>query len=229
MIVLVTGATRGIGRAICEKYKKHKHYVIGVGTAQNNLEYVDQYIRCDFTNPEELDFLCRNIPHVDVLVNNAGINIIDKFCNIRAEDFQKVQTVNLFAPFRLSQSVIPYMLSQKWGRIINISSVWGKISKEGRASYSASKFAIDGMTVAMSNEFASHGVLCNSVAPGFIDTEMTWKNLGEDGVQKMLENIPIKRLAKVEEVAKLVYFLGSKDNTYITAQNISIDGGFTRA
>ena len=107
--------------------------------------------------------------------------------------------------------------------------MWGKISKQGRASYSASKFGIDGLTLAMANEFASQGILCNCVAPGFIDTEMTWNNLGVEGVNKMLETVPIKRLAKVEEVANLVFMLGSENNTYISGQNIAIDGGFTRA
>jgi 3-oxoacyl-[acyl-carrier protein] reductase len=163
------------------------------------------------------------------LVNNAGINIINNFLEINPEDFEKVHSVNVFAPFRLSQALLPYMVKAQWGRIVNISSVWGKISKQGRASYSTSKFGIDGLTVAMANEFASQGILCNCVAPGFIDTEMTWTNLGTAGVEKMLENVPIKRLAKVDEVANLVYMLGSDKNTYISGQNIAIDGGFTRA
>jgi 3-oxoacyl-[acyl-carrier protein] reductase len=116
-----------------------------------------------------------------------------------------------------------------WGRIVSVSSVWGKISKQGRASYSASKFGIDGLTLAMANEFANRNILCNSVAPGFIDTEMTRTNLGQEGINKILETVPINRLAGVDEVAKLIYMLGSEENTYISGQNIAIDGGFTRA
>jgi len=230
--VLVTGATRGIGESVARKYKAEGYYVIGTGTNEKDCpDYLDEYISCDFTNLESIDMLCEDIMNrrLTVLVNNAGINIIDNFCEVDPLDFIKVQQVNLYAPFRLSQAALPSMIKRKWGRIVNVSSVWGKISKQGRASYSASKFGIDGMTVALANEFASMGILCNSVAPGFIDTEMTWKNLGEAGVNKILENVPIKRLANVDEVAKLIYTLGSDENTYISGQNIAIDGGFTRA
>jgi 3-oxoacyl-[acyl-carrier protein] reductase len=228
--ILITGTTRGIGESIARKFKSNNWIVIGVGTREINLpDYLDQYIKCDLRS--DLESLCSVAKslNVDTLINNAGINIIDDFLNVNSEDFLNVHSVNVYAPFRLSQSVIPYMLQNNWGRIVNISSVWGKISKQGRASYSSSKFGIDGLTLAMANEFASKGILCNCVAPGFIDTEMTWKNLGSIGVEKILESVPIHRLAKVEEVAELVYMLGSEQNTYISGQNIAIDGGFTRA
>jgi NAD(P)-dependent dehydrogenase (short-subunit alcohol dehydrogenase family) len=230
--VLVTGTTRGIGEAVARKFKTEGYYVIGTGTGRmDKPEYLDDYVACDFTKLDDIDMLCQYVTNsrLTTLVNNAGINIINNFCEIEPVDFIKVQQVNVYAPFRISQSALPSMIKRKWGRIVNVSSVWGKISKQGRASYSASKFGIDGLTLAMANEFASQGILCNSVAPGFIDTEMTWKNLGQEGVARMLENVPIGRLAKVDEVANLVYMLGSEQNTYISGQNISIDGGFTRA
>lgn len=231
MNVLITGVTKGIGCAIAKKYKQEGMNVIGTGTIDTVLDYVNEYIICDFSNIVQLEVLCETIKNLDVniLINNAGINIIDNFCEIKSTDFIKVQQVNLYAPFRLSQSVIPNMRKNKWGRIVNISSVWGIISKKGRASYSASKFGIDGLTVSMSNEFAKENILCNCIAPGFIDTDMTWNNLGEQGVNKILEFVPINRLATVDEIANLVYMLGSQNNTYITGQNIAIDGGFTRA
>ena len=224
--ILITGATRGIGAAIAQKYKSEGHYVIGMGSQPQSIPaYLDEYSACDLSNN------AASVKHddVDVLINCAGINIINNFCDITLEDFQRVQQVNVVAPFRLCQMVLPYMAQQGWGRIVNISSVWGKISKQGRASYSASKFALDGMTVALANEYAGQGILANSVAPGFIDTEMTQRNLGPAGIAAMLANVPIGRLATVNEVAEFVYWLGSEQNTYISGQNLAIDGGFTRA
>jgi 3-oxoacyl-[acyl-carrier protein] reductase len=229
--VLITGATRGIGKSIAEKYKKEGYYVIGTGSKPFNAEYLDEYLCSDFTDPSQLELLSHNVKdqNIDILINNAGINIINDFCKINPADFDMMHRVNVYAPFILSQAALPGMVEKGWGRIVSVSSVWGKISKQGRASYSATKFAIDGLTLAMANEFASQGILCNSVSPGFIDTTMTWSNLGEEGVKKMLENVPIKRLAKVDEIANLIYMLGSEENTYISGQNIAIDGGFTRA
>jgi 3-oxoacyl-[acyl-carrier protein] reductase len=229
--VLVTGCTRGIGEAVAQLYKSHGAFVIGTGTKLNTPAYADRYIDCDFNDDDSLDQFCTELStlDIDIVVNNAGINIIDEFVNIHPEDFLKIQQVNVFAPLRICQAVLPHMAQAGWGRIVNISSVWGKISKANRASYSASKFAIDGMTLALANEYACTGVLANCVAPGFIDTDMTWQNLGSEGVAKMIQNIPIGRLADVTEIAKFVCWLGSQENTYISGQNIAIDGGFTRA
>lgn len=230
--VLITGATRGIGEAAARKFKTEGYYVIGTGTQnKSNIDYLDEYVVSNFNNLEDIDKICDYTfsSKIDVLVNNAGINIINDFVDISPTEFIKIQQVNVYAPFRISQQAIKNMVENKWGRIVSVSSVWGVISKRGRASYSTSKFGIDGLTLAIANEHAQNGILCNSVAPGFIDTDMTWKNLGNDGVLKILEAVPIKRLAKVHEVANLIYMLGSEQNTYISGQNIAIDGGFTRA
>lgn len=229
--VLITGVTRGIGQAVAKKFKSNDWYVVGTGTTPQKLDYVDNYIFANFEYKDQIESLCEIVKslEIDCLINNAGINKINDFLDIDPSTFLNIQQVNVYAPFRLSQSVLSNMIKNKWGRIVNISSVWGKISKQGRASYSTSKFGIDGLTLSMANEFASQGILCNCVAPGFIDTDMTWKNLGEHGVKKILESVPINRLAQVEEVANLIYMLGSEQNTYISGQNLSIDGGFTRA
>jgi 3-oxoacyl-[acyl-carrier protein] reductase len=120
------------------------------------------------------------------------------------------------------------MKKNSWGRIVNITSIWGEITKEYRAAYSSSKFGLDGMTVALAAEVASMGILANSVAPGFIDTDLTRKILGEKGIQEIQSTIPIKRLGKPSEVAAFVSWLVSDENTYISGQNIMIDGGFSR-
>lgn len=228
--VLVTGATRGIGKSISIKFKECGYYVIGTGTQFSfNQNYLDEYIQSDFRKNQEIENLCKYVSSgkIDILINNAGINVISDFCNIKKSDFLTVQQVNTYAPFRISQSVIDHMISNRWGRIVNISSIWASVSKKGRSNYSMSKSALNGMTNSISVEFADQGILCNSVSPGFIDTEMTWTNLKKDGVEKVLENVPIRRLAQVDEVANLVYMLGSEQNTYISGQNIIIDGGFT--
>ena len=230
--VLITGATRGIGRSVAIEFQRHNYHVIGLGSKPRPTpDYVDEYISCDFTDNTQIDVMCVQLSsmNVDVLVNNAGINHINNFCSIPLSEFQAVQQINVIAPFRLCQAVLPQMSKRRYGRIVNISSVWGKISKTGRASYSASKFAIDGITVAAANEYAGQGVLVNSVAPGFIDTEMTRKNLGTTGIAAVLASVPINRLAAPTEIAKFVYWLGSEENTYVSGQNIAIDGGFTRA
>jgi len=162
------------------------------------------------------------------LVNNVGINKIAPFVEITQEEFLLIHQVNVLAPFLLCQSVIPAMKNKAWGRIVNISSIWGKIGKELRASYSASKFAIDGMTLALAAEHSKDGIVANSIAPGVIDTELTRNVLGEVGMKTMSSLVPSKRLGQVEEIARLVLWLTSEENTYLTGQNIAIDGGFSR-
>ena len=228
--VFVTGATRGIGAAIAVAYHAAGAKVIGAGTHADSSGSFDGYFQADFCDVEQVracaDFVRRTEP--DVLINNAGINKNLPFVEIDPLEFQRIQQVNVFAPFSLCQAVIPSMRRKGWGRIVNISSIWGKIGKEHRASYSASKFALDGLTLSLAAEHAADGILANCVAPGFTDTELTHKMLGEEGIRKILSTVPIRRMANVEEIARFVVWLGSPENTYITGQNIAIDGGFSR-
>ena len=229
--VVITGASRGIGAAIASAFKMRGNYVIGTSTSHGNAKAsCNEWIIADFSVREQIEYCAKQIHEIspDILVNNAGINKIASFSEISSEDFLLIQQVNLFAPFRLSQAAIPSMLDQNWGRIINISSIWGKISKEYRASYSASKFALDGVTLALAAEYSKNGILVNSVAPGFTDTELTRNVLGDNGIKKLTAGIPIGRIAKPEEIANLVVWLSSEENSYISGQNIAIDGGFTR-
>jgi 3-oxoacyl-[acyl-carrier protein] reductase len=184
----------------------------------------------DFTDREATEKFAGEVANwgVDILVNNAGINKISPFDQLDPDDFDRIQAVNVRAPFLLCRAVIPTMRRKKWGRIVNISSIWGKISMEYRGPYSTSKFALDGMTAALAAEVAKYGILANCVAPGVIDTELTRTVLGEKGIAEITSKIPIGRLGKPEEIAAFIVWLASPDNTYISGQNIAIDGGFTR-
>jgi NAD(P)-dependent dehydrogenase (short-subunit alcohol dehydrogenase family) len=204
--------------------------VIGTGTHAESSGSFDEYFQADFTNVDQIsscaDYVRSSKP--DVLINNAGINKNLSFVEIDPIMFQRIQQVNVFAPFSLCQAAIPSMQRKGWGRIVNISSIWGKIGKEHRAAYSASKFALDGLTLSLAAEHAADGILANCVAPGFTDTELTQKMLGEEGIRKILTTVPIRRMANVEEIARFVVWLSSPENSYITGQNIAIDGGFSR-
>jgi len=228
--VLVTGATRGIGAAIATEFRTAGARVIGTGTQASASGSFDEYFQADFTDLDQIstcaEFVRRTEP--DVLINNAGINKNLPFVEVDPVMFQRIQQVNVFAPFSLCQAAIPSMQRKGWGRIVNISSIWGKIGKEHRASYSASKFALDGLTLSLAAEHTADGILSNCVAPGFTDTELTQNMLGEEGIRKILSTVPIGRMASVDEIARFVVWLGSSENSYITGQNIAIDGGFSR-
>ena len=228
---VVTGATRGIGYAIAERLLKDGLEVIITGTKKNGKHPAgSSYYQVDFLDEDStnkfINFLKKQ--QINILVNNAGINKISEFSSIDIEDFDRILRINLRAPFQICQAVIPYMEKIKWGRIVNLTSVFGNISKEYRAAYSSSKFGLDGMTVALAAEVSEKGILANSVGPGVIDTDMTREVLGDSGINKLKGQIPMKRLGQVSEIASLVSWLVSNENTYITGQNLMIDGGFTR-
>ncbi len=238
--VFVTGASRGIGRAIAGRFLSAGARVVGTRTQAAQAADLDidasadksgmEYYHADFSQAEEIqacaDYVRTLAP--DILINNAGINKIAPFLEIIPEDFQRIQQVNVFAPFRLMQAALPGMKAKGWGRIVSISSIWGKISKEFRAAYSASKFALDGMTLALAAEHSADGILANCVAPGFTDTELTRRVLSPEQLEAIVQGVPARRMALPEEIANLVYWLGSPENSYITGQNFAIDGGFSR-
>ena len=228
---VVTGATRGIGYAIAERLLKDGLEVIVTGTKKNGKHPAgSSYYQVDFLDEDStnkfINFLKKQ--QINILVNNAGINKISEFSSIDIDDFDRILRINLRAPFQICQAVIPYMEKIKWGRIVNLTSVFGNISKEYRAAYSSSKFGLDGMTLALAAEVSEKGILANSVGPGIIDTDMTRDVLGDSGIAKLKGQIPMKRLGQVSEIASLVSWLVSNENTYMTGQNLMIDGGFTR-
>ena len=230
--VFITGASRGIGAAIAKAFMDAGAHVIGTKTSSDEIKggHCNEWVVANFLNNEGLEY-CSELVRLhkpEILINNAGINKIDSFLNISAVDFLNIQQVNLVAPFTLCQAALPSMIQNTYGRIVNIASIWSKISKAYRASYSASKFGLDGMTLAIAAEFASSGIVANSISPGFIDTELTRRILSEGELNVVKSAIPSGRLGSADEIAQLVLWLASPSNTYVSGQNIAIDGGFSR-
>ena len=228
---LVTGATRGIGRAISERLLADGCSVIGTGTKPDGI-VPDRcsYLAIDFTDPAATEIFAEEVRAmgIDILINNVGINKIAPFADIDPADFERIQQVNVTAPFLLCRAVISGMRENRWGRIVNISSIWSTVARAQRGAYAASKFAIDGMTAALAAEVAADGILANCIAPGIIDTEMTRSVLGNKGVAELTAQIPAGRLGQPEEIAAFVAWLAGPENTYISGQNLLIDGGFSR-
>ena len=218
-VILVTGSTRGIGKQIADDFESLGGNVMRFGT-----DDVD-FLNFDSTN----SFInsLSNLDTIDICVNNAGINRINYLEDISIEDYDEILRVNLYAPFLVSQAVSKVMKKNKYGRIINVSSIWGPKTKEQRTSYTTSKAGLIGMTKTMSVELAKYNILVNSVSPGFTSTELTKSILSEGDIKQLSEQVPLGRFASVDEISKGVLFLCSDLNTYINGQDIKIDGGFT--
>jgi len=207
MKVLVTGGSRGIGKAIVDLFINNGHFVFA--PTRNEL---------DLTQPINLQDC-----EFDIVINCAGINPIKTLDYI---DDNKVMLVNYLSPLEIVQQCLPYMVKQQYGRIINMGSVWIDIAKPGRLAYSASKNALHALTKAITAEYGHWNILTNTVSPGFIETELTMQNNTSEDILKIIHNVPVSRLGKPEEVARLVYQL-TVENTFISGQNIIIDGGFS--
>jgi len=229
---LVSGGTRGIGFAIAHKLHSLGAEITVTGRTPHPKDKIPSnwnYIAVDFLNTSETEEFAKRAQeqNFDILINNAGINKIAPILEVDPKDFDRILQVNLRAPFLLTQAVLRGMMARSWGRVVNISSIFGVVSKSARASYSSSKFALEGFTKAVAAEVASSGVLINSLCPGFIDTDLTREVLGTAGMADIAKQIPMKRLGSPEEIAEFVAWLASPQNTYVSGQNLIIDGGFT--
>jgi 3-oxoacyl-[acyl-carrier protein] reductase len=214
--VLITGASRGIGKAIRDLFARSRTYQI---LAPSRREM-------DLTDMRSVERYVRAQPGIDILINNAGINLLRNVEAIDDDAFGEMLSVNLRGPLTLMREVVPHMKARRFGRIVNMSSILGLRSKERRALYSMTKFGVNGITKAAARELGGFGILVNSVCPGFIDTDLMRGNIPLLERNELKKAIPLKRFGKPEEIAKLVRFLVSDENSYITGQTLVIDGGF---
>ena len=229
--VFISGASRGIGRAIAYHFAKNNFVV--VGTSRNKFEFDQKSdnlipLKLDVTSRDDVADCFEMLKAKDllpkILINNAGITSDQIFLRMKNEDWDNVINTNLNGVFNLSKIFVKNMIKQKEGRIINISSISGLMGNPGQVNYSSSKAALNGFTKSLAKELGSRNITVNCIAPGYIETDMT-SYIDENQKNKLLETIPLKRLGKSEDVAKLVSFLSSNEASYITGQTISIDGG----
>ncbi len=235
---LITGATRGIGKAIADAFIDSDANLILTGTKPEEIEQLSaeekntkvQWLKADFSLPDGIasfiDHL-KSADAIDICVNNAGINIIKPYSEYSADEYQRLMSINLTAPFSITQQLIPDMKKRGFGRIVNIASIWSKVSKPGRSLYTMSKTGLVGFTRSLAVEHAAENILVNAVSPGFTRTELTEQSLSPDEIKSLSKQIPAERFAEPNEIAQTVLFLCSEMNTYITGQNIVVDGGFT--
>ena len=229
-LAVVTGGTRGIGRATAERLRDGGARVLVTGTKpEGPVPEGCDYRVADFGDEVSTEDFAAHLRSLRpaILVNNAGVTNPQPFGDIEAEEFQRVHRINLVAPLVLSRAVLAGMREARWGRIVNVGSMWGVVSKVGRATYSSSKFGLAGMTAALAAEVAADGILANCVAPGFVETDLIAAWSTEEERAALAAQVPMKRLAQPAEIAAFIAWLCSPENSYISGQQLVIDGGYT--
>jgi 3-oxoacyl-[acyl-carrier protein] reductase len=237
-VALVTGASQGIGQACALELAKSG---AAVALAARNLEKLQQVaaeiaatggtsavFALDVGDEEQIKSAVKaaigQFGKIDILVNNAGITRDQLLMRMKRADWDAVVNTNLTSAYLCTQAVIGSMLKQRWGRIINITSIFGQIGQAGQANYAASKAGLIGLTMATAREVASRNITCNAVAPGFIETSMT-AVLSDEFKQKAVEMIPLGRVGAGEDIAHAVRFLASDEASYITGHVLNVNGG----
>lgn len=238
--VLVTGASRGIGRAIAEHFAKAGATVIGTATSARGVDAIQSYLpsergeafALDVSAPDSIEACLTAIQTkfatIDVLVNNAGITRDNLMLRMKDEDWQDTIATNLTSVFRLSKKVLRPMMKQRFGRIINIGSVVGSQGNAGQANYCAAKAGLLGFTKSLAQEVAARQITVNTIAPGFIETDMT-SQLSDTQKAQITDQIPMATLGQSEDIAQAALFLASDAAAYITGETLHINGGMYMA
>lgn len=234
-IALVTGASRGIGRAIAELLVERGATVIGTATSESGAAAISEYLgengkglALNVTDVESIEATLKTINDefgaIDILVNNAGITRDNLLMRMKDDEWNDIINTNLTPIYRMSKAVLRGMMKKRAGRIINVGSVVGTMGNAGQTNYAAAKAGVIGFTKSMAREVASRGVTVNTVAPGFIETDMT-KALNDDQRAATLVNVPAGRLGDPREIASAVVFLASPEAAYITGETLHVNGG----
>jgi 3-oxoacyl-[acyl-carrier protein] reductase len=237
-VALVTGAAQGIGKAIALKLAHSGADAIlsdmnveGAETAAHEIEAIGRKAiatKCNVADANDVAELVKRsqtaFPSIDILVNNAGVTRDNLLLRMEEKDWDMVLDVNLKGTYLVTRAVVPVMMKQRYGRIVNVASVVGLMGNAGQANYAASKGGVVAFTRSVAKEFASRNITCNAVAPGFIATAMTDK-LNDKVKEEYLKAIPLHRFGSADDVASAVFFLVSDDSCYVTGQILSIDGG----
>lgn len=234
-VALVTGASRGIGKAIAEKLVADGFFVVGTATTDSGADAISSYLaengkglKLNVADANSIEDVIKTVNDSfgapTVLVNNAGVVRDNLLMRMKDEEWNDIINTNLTSVFRMSKAVLRGMMKAKTGRIINISSVVGATGNAGQANYAAAKAGMIGFAKSMAKEVGSRNITINTVAPGFIDTDMT-KELSDDIKNALLASIPLSRLGAASEVAHAVAFLASEGAAYITGETIHVNGG----
>ncbi|HHF3023834.1 TPA: 3-oxoacyl-ACP reductase FabG [Vibrio diabolicus] len=234
-IALVTGASRGIGRAISELLVERGATVIGTATSESGAAAISEYLgdngkglALNVTDVESIEATLKTINEefgvIDILVNNAGITRDNLLMRMKDDEWNDIIDTNLTPIYRMSKAVLRGMMKKRAGRIINVGSVVGTMGNAGQTNYAAAKAGVIGFTKSMAREVASRGVTVNTVAPGFIETDMT-KALNDEQRAATLSNVPAGRLGDPREIASAVVFLASPEAAYITGETLHVNGG----
>ena len=230
-VALITGASRGIGMAIAQQLVAQGFTVVGTSTTEAGAEGINKFAKglvLDVTSQLSIETLLATMAETvgmpDILVNNAGINADNLFMRMKDDEWDRVINANLTSVFKLMRACIRPMLKNKWGRIINISSVVAFTGNPGQANYSAAKSGMVGLSKSIAREVASRGITVNVIAPGFIETDMT-KDLSVEQQEKLLQQIPMGRMGQAQDIAATVQFLASEAASYITGETLHVNGG----